>query len=109
MARGGQPVYEGAFGFSHLESKAPNTLDTPFRIASLSKQFTAAAIFRLEAQGKLNIDDPVHQYLPEFAESPYRDITIHHLLTHTSGLPRIATGLMGAIALERHVPGGDAG
>ena len=70
VARGGQPVYEGAFGFSHLDSKAPNTLDTPFRIASLSKQFTEAAIFRLEGQGKLDIDDPVHKYVPEFAESP---------------------------------------
>jgi D-alanyl-D-alanine carboxypeptidase len=97
VARGGQPVYEGAFGFSHLDSQAPNTLDTPFRIASLSKQFTAAAIFRLESQGKLSIDDPVHQYLPAFADAPYRDITIHHLLTHTSGLPRIAKGLMGPL------------
>ncbi len=97
VARGGQPIYQGAFGFSHLGSKAPNTLDTPFRIASLSKQFTAAAIFRLEAQGKLSIDDPVHQHLPEFAELPYRGITIHHLLTHTSGLPGIATGLTGPL------------
>jgi CubicO group peptidase (beta-lactamase class C family) len=97
VARGGKPVYEGAFGFSHLESKVPNTLDTPFRIASLSKQFTAAAIFRLEAQGKLKIDDPVHKYLDEFAKAPYRDITIHHLLTHTSGLPRIAMGFVGPV------------
>lgn len=97
VARGGKPVYEGAFGFSHLDSQAPNTLDTPFRIASLSKQFTAAAIFRLEGQGKLRIDEPVHQYLPEFAEAPYRDITIHHLLTHTSGLPRTPASLTGKL------------
>ncbi len=95
VARGGQPVYERAFGFSHLESKAPNTLDTPFRIAALSKQFTAAAIFRLESQGKLSIDDPVHKYLSEFAESPYREITIQQLLTDTSGLPRIPEGITG--------------
>jgi CubicO group peptidase (beta-lactamase class C family) len=95
VARGGEPAYGNAFGISHLKSKAPNTLDTPFRIASLSKQFTAAAIFRLEAQGKLTIDDPVHKHLPEFAAAPYSKITIHHLLTHTSGLPRIATGLFG--------------
>jgi CubicO group peptidase (beta-lactamase class C family) len=101
VSRGGKPVYQGAFGFSHLESKAPNTLDTPFRIASLSKQFTAAAVFRLAGQGKLDIDDPVHKYLPEFAEAPYRDITIHHLLTHTSGLPRVATGLLGPLRWNR--------
>ena len=97
VARGGKPVYQGALGFSHLDSKAPNTLDTPFRIAALSKQFTAAAIFRLEAQGKLSIDDPVHQYLPEFAESPYREITIHQLLSDTSGLPRIPEEMLGRL------------
>jgi CubicO group peptidase (beta-lactamase class C family) len=97
VARGGQPIYEGAIGFSHRESQAPNTLDTPFRIASLSKQFTAAAIFRLAAQGKLSIDDPVHQYLSEFADAPYRDITIHHLLTHTSGLPRSPESITGSL------------
>jgi CubicO group peptidase (beta-lactamase class C family) len=97
VARGGKPVYEGTFGVSHLDSKTPITLDTPFRIASLSKQFTAAAIFRLAAQGKLDIDDPVYKYLSEFADEPYRDITIHHLLTHTSGLPFVATGLTGPL------------
>ncbi len=88
VARGGEPVYQGAFGFSHLASRIPNSLDTPFRIASLSKQFTAAAILSLEAEGKLSTDDPVHRYLPEFTAEPYRRITIYHLLTHTSGLPR---------------------
>jgi CubicO group peptidase (beta-lactamase class C family) len=97
VARGGQPLYQGTFGFSHLESKAANTIDTPFRIVSLSKQFTAAAIFRLEAEGKLGIDDPVHKYLPEFSELSYRRISIHHLLTHTSGLPRIPESVMGQI------------
>lgn len=90
VARHGAPVYQGALGFSHLESKARNSLDTPFRIASLSKQFTAAAILHLEAQGKLSVHDPVHLHLEEFGAEPYRQITIHHLLTHSSGLPRIA-------------------
>lgn len=96
VARGGRPIYQGAFGFSQLGSKPANTVDTPFRIASLSKQFTAAAIFRLETLGNLNVDDPVYQILPEFADEPYRAITIHQLLTHTSGLPRISSGLTGA-------------
>ena len=81
----------------------------PFRIASLSKQFTATAIFRFESQEELSIDDPVHEYLPEFAEAPYRDITIHHLLTHTSGLPRTPEGILGILpTLEIHVQGSDA-
>lgn len=88
VARKGEPVYQGSFGFSQLKPRTPNSLDTPFRIASLSKQFTAAAILSLEAEGKLKIEDPVQRYLPEFAAEPYGEITIHHLLTHTSGLPR---------------------
>jgi CubicO group peptidase (beta-lactamase class C family) len=88
VARGGQTVYQGSVGYSQLASRTPNTLDTPFRIASLSKQFTAAAILSLEADGNLSVDDPVSFYLPEFAAEPYREITIYHLLTHTSGLPR---------------------
>lgn len=94
VAHGGKLVYQGAVGFSHLNSKAPNTIDTPFRIASLSKQFTAAAIFQLQADGKLKIDDPVHQYLAEFAKPPYSEITIHQLMTHTSGLPRTPEGVI---------------
>ena len=87
VARGGEPVYQRVIGFSHLQFKIPNSLETPFRIASLSEQFTAAAILYLEAEGKLSVDDPVHRYVPEFAAEPYRGITIYHLLTHTSGLP----------------------
>ena len=62
-------------------------MDTQFRIAALSQTFTAAAILALEADGQLSINDPVFRYLPEFEAKPYRDITIHHLLTHSSGLP----------------------
>lgn len=90
VARNGTPVYEGAFGGSDIDADPKNSVDTPFRIASLSKQFTAAAILHLEAQGKLSIEDPVHLYLDEFKAEPYRQITIHQLLTHSSGLPRIA-------------------
>lgn len=89
VAKKGEPIYQGSFGYSHLDTKTPNTVDTPFRIASLSKQFTAAAILSLEAEGKLSIDDPIHKYLPEFAVEPYRAITLHQLMTHTSGLPRV--------------------
>ncbi|APZ95172.1 serine hydrolase domain-containing protein [Fuerstiella marisgermanici] len=92
VARAGEPVYEGTFGYSHLESKTPNSLDTPFRIAGLSQTFTAAAIFALEADGELSIDDPVFKYLPEFEAEPYRAITIYHLLTHSSGLPYLPGG-----------------
>jgi len=89
VAKGGEPIYEGTCGFSHLDSKTPNSLDTPFRIAALSQTFTAAAIFSLEADGALSVDDPVYRYFPEFEAEEYRAITIYHLLTHSSGLPRV--------------------
>ena len=88
VARGGEAVIQEARGWSRLNPRTPNRFDTPFRIASLSKQFTAGAILSLESEGKLSTDDPVHRYLDEFANPPYDKITIHHLLTHRSGLPR---------------------
>lgn len=93
IAQDDEILYSKAVGHSGLELQKPNSLDTPFRIASLSKQFTAAAVLRLQQQGLLNVSDPVARYLPQFATSPYDQIQIHHLLSHTSGLPRIPDGL----------------
>ncbi|HEX6314880.1 MAG TPA: serine hydrolase domain-containing protein, partial [Gemmatimonadaceae bacterium] len=69
------------------EKKIPNTLDTPFLLASLTKPFTGLAIGQLVEQGKLSYDDPVSKFLPDYpdAESAKR-IKIKHLLSHTSGL-----------------------
>ena len=72
------------YGFSDLERTKRLTSKSSFRLASVSKQFTAMAIMILKEQGKLYFDDPVKNYLNNF---PYSDITIRHLLTHTSGLP----------------------
>ncbi|MDP9955463.1 CubicO group peptidase (beta-lactamase class C family) [Epilithonimonas hungarica] len=77
-------VYERSFGFSDHTTKAPNTPEITFPIASISKIFTATAILQLKEKGLLKITDPVTKYLPEF---PYSEITIRHLLSHTSGLP----------------------
>ena len=87
-------VYAGGFGLADVESKTPVTADSIFRIASHSKLFTAIAVMQLRDQGKLSLDDPITRYLPwfqiqsDFADAP--PITIRHLLTHTSGLPREA-------------------
>src|SRR6202007_449084 len=64
----------------------PNTSQTRFEIASLSKQFTAAAILQLADAGRLSLDDPVGKYYKE-APQGWHGITIHQLLTHTSGIP----------------------
>ena len=84
--RNGHVVVEKSYGLAVEEWKVPNSPDTKFEIASVSKQFTAAAILQLVDSGKLQLDDPVRKYYLE-APSNWKGITVHQLLTHTSGLP----------------------
>lgn len=83
----GEVLFEGAFGQSDFADGAANTSRTRFRIASLTKQFTAALILRLEEEGLLRVEDPVGRYIEEYPPENAERITLHHLLTHTSGLP----------------------
>jgi CubicO group peptidase (beta-lactamase class C family) len=86
LSRGGEIEYIGARGMSNLELGIPLKTDSVFRIGSISKQFTAAAIMILLENDQLALDDDIHKYIPNY---PTEDnvITIYHLLTHTSGLP----------------------
>ncbi len=79
-------IYENTFGFSNFESKEPLDGEIPFYLASLAKQFTAASILRLSELGKLELDDPVRKFLPLMPDF-YDPVKIHHLLSHTSGVP----------------------
>jgi CubicO group peptidase (beta-lactamase class C family) len=87
-------IWAKGFGRADVDDGRPMELDTRFRMASHSKLFTATAIMQLREQGKVRLDDPVAEYLPWFrfrqaaADDP--PITIEHLLTHSSGLPREA-------------------
>ena len=83
----GEILFEGAFGRSDFAGGGANTPRTRFRIASLTKQFTAALILRLEEEGLLRVEDPVGRYVEEYPPEFAERITLHHLLTHTSGLP----------------------
>ncbi len=85
VVQNGTIVHQAGYGYADLEKQTPVTPDTSFRLASVSKQFTAAAVLALADDGKLSIDDPVAHYLPALA--PYNGVTIRHLLTHTGGLP----------------------
>lgn len=82
----GKIVFEKAYGPANEEWNIPNTLETKFRIASLTKQFTAACILILQQDGLVNIQDQISNYLPELPVA-WRSVTIHQLLTHTSGVP----------------------
>lgn len=85
VLRDGEPVVRKGYGLADLEQGTPVTPDTRFRLASVSKQFTAAAILLLVQDGSLSLDDPLRRWLPGLP--PATDgITLHHLLSHTSGL-----------------------
>jgi CubicO group peptidase (beta-lactamase class C family) len=86
VAESGRVIYQKSFGFANFKNKIRNSRSSRFNIASVSKTFTSVAILQLNEKGKLILDDPVKKYLPEF---PFNDITIRHLLSHTSGLPDI--------------------
>ncbi|MFN2141335.1 MAG: serine hydrolase [Candidatus Promineifilaceae bacterium] len=85
VARGDEVLFSKGFGMANLEWDVPNSPETVFRLGSLVKQFTAAAILQLQDQGLLSVTDPVSRYLPDF---PHGDeITLHQLLNHSSGVP----------------------
>jgi len=80
-------LYSKSYGFSNAEQKIQNTIDTKFMIGSCTKQFTAALIMLLNEEGKLNLTDKISKYIPDYPSKQGDKITIHHLLTHTSGIP----------------------
>ena len=83
-AEHGEILSKGACGFRDAEDKLPMQEDTIFEMASITKMFTATAIMLLVRAGKLGLDDAYGKYFPEY---PYPEVTIRHLLTHTSGMP----------------------
>jgi CubicO group peptidase (beta-lactamase class C family) len=87
VAQKGKIVFEKSYGFANIEWKVPNTPITKFRIGSISKQFTAMLIMQLKQQGKINLQSTISDYLPWYRKDIGIRVTIHHLLTHTSGLP----------------------
>ncbi len=87
VVKGSKTIFHKAFGMANYELSAPVKLDTKFRIQSISKAFTAASILLLQESGMLNVNDPVSKHIPDYPDGDI--ITVHHLLTHTSGLPRI--------------------
>ena len=86
LAQKEQIVLDKGYGYANLEWKIPNSPTTKFRIASLTKQFTAVAILLLEEQGKLKITDFIKKYMAD-APSDWNKVTLFHLLNHTSGIP----------------------
>jgi CubicO group peptidase (beta-lactamase class C family) len=88
VAKRGATVFDRAYGLANVEWDIPNSPTTHFRIGSITKQFTAVTLLLLEERGKLKLSDPVSAHLPD-APAAWSKITLHHLLTHTSGIPNV--------------------
>src|ERR1044072_4228224 len=87
VAENGKIIYKGAYGQANMEWNIPNSPDTRFRLGSITKQFTATVILQLVEQGKIKLDAKLSDYLPDYRKDTGEKVTIHHLLTHTSGIP----------------------
>jgi CubicO group peptidase (beta-lactamase class C family) len=84
VARDGKVIYKKGFGYADLEKKELINPGTKFRIGSITKQFTAAGILKLQEEGKISVTDKLSKFLPDFPRA--EEITIHQLLTHISGI-----------------------
>ncbi|MEO0768133.1 MAG: serine hydrolase [Cyanobacteria bacterium J06649_4] len=89
VTRKGETVFTESYGMANLEHQVPNTLQTKFRIGSITKQFTAAAILQLQDRDLLTVQSPIANYLPDYPNGDR--ITLHHLLTHTAGIPNLTS------------------
>lgn len=87
IAKDGKPFYTRAYGLASKRYNVPNRLDTKFNLGSMNKMFTGVAIMQLVEQGKVSVEDLVGKYLPDLPRPEIAEkVTIHHLLTHTSGM-----------------------
>jgi CubicO group peptidase (beta-lactamase class C family) len=87
VAEKGKIIYEKGFGMANMEWAIPNQPDTKFRIGSVTKQFTAALILQLVAEGKIKLEGKISDYLTDYRKDTGEKVTIHQLLNHTSGIP----------------------
>ena len=88
VVKDGEVVYSRGYGFRDVSGAVPADEDTLYGIASITKSFTALAVMQLAEAGKLSLSDPVSNYIEPVPEA-FSDVTIHHLLTHSSGIPAL--------------------
>jgi CubicO group peptidase (beta-lactamase class C family) len=100
VVRDGKVIKTAAYGLANVELKVPTRPETVYEIGSVSKQFTAAGVLLLAQEGKLSVDDKISKHLPGTPEA-WAEVTIRHLLTHTSGI-KSYTGLDG-FQIWRHL------
>ncbi|HEX8398794.1 MAG TPA: serine hydrolase [Pyrinomonadaceae bacterium] len=91
VAENGKIIYKKGFGMANIEWNIPNQPDTKFRIASITKQFTATLVLQLVEEGKIKLDGNISDYLTDYRKDTGSKVTIHQLLNHTSGIPDYST------------------
>lgn len=106
VADQGKIIYKKGFGKANMEWSIPNQPDTKHRLGSITKQFTALLILQLVEKGKLKLDVPISTYLPDYPKATGDKITIHQLLTHTSGIPNYTSfpNFFKTISLNPYTP-----
>ena len=87
VAEHGQVIFKKGYGWANMEWQIPNQPDTKFRLGSITKQFTSMLVMQLVAEGKLRLDEKLSEALPYYRKDTGDQVTLHHLLTHTSGIP----------------------
>jgi CubicO group peptidase (beta-lactamase class C family) len=107
VARDGRILLEKGYGLARVEERVPATPQTKFRIGSITKQFTAAAILKLQEEGRLSVNDRLTKFIPDYPRGD--QVSIHHLLTHTSGIhsftskPDFINSVTTPVKVEDHI------
>ena len=86
LARDGKPLVAKGYGYANVEWQIPNSTNTKFRVGSVTKQFTSMLVMQLREQGRIKLEDSMCVYVAPCPDT-WKPVTIHHLLTHTSGIP----------------------
>ncbi|MDH5461269.1 MAG: beta-lactamase family protein [Candidatus Bathyarchaeota archaeon] len=105
IVQGDETIFARGFGLRNLSSGLPASPRTLYGIGSVTKSFTAMAIMQLAEEGKINLDDPVEKHIPIKLRPLGKTVSIHHLLTHSSGLPALAYAeafIRSVLGLDHH-------
>lgn len=104
VADRGEVILQKGYGLANVELNVPNTPETKFRLGSLTKQFTAMLVLQLAAEGKVKLEGRITDYIPEYPKASGERITIHHLLTHQSGIPDFTKAEFARLSREYFSP-----
>jgi CubicO group peptidase (beta-lactamase class C family) len=104
VRRGGATLYSGSFGLANFQHQVRNTTATRYKIASITKAFTAVLVLQFVEEGRLNLERPIAAYLPSYAGEGARRVTIHQLLNHTSGIENFDRVTSAEEAIRKGIP-----